>query len=575
MAGDIAASAAKKTAEARDAYLEGLNGDKQAAFAKLDPTQQQDLLLSQSAAYRDAYTSQTQWDTGGEYSRALQAVTTALVGGVSGQSGTQVASNALAPYAAQLIGRTFDGDHGSDPNAAAQLLSHALLGAVLAEANGSSGAGGALAGAGGEAAALYLTKTLYGADAKPSDLSEQDKQTILALSQAVGALVGGITGGSLSDTAVGSAIARNAVENNCMLTDIEINRIKELSKGDVSEEARLTAAACALVKCSAQYADGSEDQKFWAAVEAAGAPLKDEQELLSTQTYKNFGTSLAAKTGKAPDEQLFGYGFLDVGTDATTKWDNSNGHPFARFGGLLQTGAGAAAMLAGGGGCAETAISCVLVPWGADQTAAGLSTVATGETTSTLGGMLLSKTGLPSPYAEALYSLIGFVPSGAAAGLGRSATALPIKTLEPVNAVVGPADDVARATSNVVVNNAMGNSFDDYVLATKLSGLDARGLVATQERLPTPELAGMGKNYVKPDYTLYTQQGKVAAYADAKTGESIPFDLQARGLIDWSVGTESKTLIYYTPGGDTPISDLLLNYARQRGVKIKQVKFHE
>ncbi|WP_425510107.1 hemagglutinin repeat-containing protein [Xanthomonas indica] len=455
VAGDIAANAAQKTAEARDAYLEGLNGDQQAAFAKLDPTQQQDLLLSQSAAYRDAYTSQTQWGTGGEYSRALQAVTTALVGGVSGQSGTQAASNALAPYAAQLIGRTFDGDHGSDPNAAAQLLSHALLGAVLAEANGSSAAGGALVGAGGELAAQYLTKTLYGADAKPSDLSEQDKQTILALSQAVGALVGGITGGSLNDTAVGSAITRNAVENNRMLTDIEINRIKELSKGDTAEEARLTAAACALVKCSAQYADGSEEQKFWAAVEAAGVPLKDEQDLLSTQTYKNFGTSLAAKTGKAPDEQLFDYGVLDVATDATTKWDNSNGHPFARLGGALQAATGAAAMSAGSGGCLETAISCVLIPWGADQTAAGFETAATGEATSTLGGMLLSKTGLPTPYAEALYSLIGFVPSGAVPSLGRSAGTLPIKNLEPVDAVVDDAARLGLGTPNNLLPDAI------------------------------------------------------------------------------------------------------------------------
>uniref|UniRef100_UPI003527300E VENN motif pre-toxin domain-containing protein n=1 Tax=Xanthomonas sacchari TaxID=56458 RepID=UPI003527300E len=222
VAGDIAASAAKKTAEARDAYLKGLNSDEQEAFAKLDPTAQQNVLLSQSTAYSDAYAKEKQWGTGGEYNRALQAVTTALVGGVSGQSGTQVASNALAPYAAQLIGQTFDSNHGSDPNKSLQLLSHALLGAVLAEANGNSAVGGALTGAGGEAAAQYLTKTLYGADTKPSDLSEQDKQTILALSQAVGALVGGMTGGSLSDAAVGSTVAKNAVENNWLSRE-EIN----------------------------------------------------------------------------------------------------------------------------------------------------------------------------------------------------------------------------------------------------------------------------------------------------------------------------------------------------------------
>ncbi|WP_202974260.1 hypothetical protein, partial [Xanthomonas dyei] len=85
-----------------------------------------------SSDYRAAYESKQQWGTGGDYSRALQAVTTVVVGGVSGQGAGQVASNALAPYAAQLIGRTFDQNHGSNPNVALQLVSHAVLGAVLA-----------------------------------------------------------------------------------------------------------------------------------------------------------------------------------------------------------------------------------------------------------------------------------------------------------------------------------------------------------------------------------------------------------------------------------------------------------
>nr|WP_238151950.1 hemagglutinin repeat-containing protein [Xanthomonas arboricola] len=48
--------------------------------------------------------------------------------------------------------------------AALQLVSHAVLGAVLAEVNGAPMTGGALAGAGGELAAKYLTQTLYGDD---------------------------------------------------------------------------------------------------------------------------------------------------------------------------------------------------------------------------------------------------------------------------------------------------------------------------------------------------------------------------------------------------------------------------
>ncbi|XTQ96461.1 hemagglutinin repeat-containing protein [Xanthomonas sacchari] len=291
VAGDIAASAAKKTAEARDAYLKGLNSDEQEAFAKLDPTAQQNVLLSQSTAYSDAYAKEKQWGTGGEYNRALQAVTTALVGGVSGQGGTQVASNAIAPYAAQLIGQTFDANHGSDPNKSLQLLSHALLGAVLAEANGSSAVGGALTGAGGEAAAQYLTKTLYGADTKPSDLSEQDKQTILALSQAVGALVGGMTGGSLNDVAVGSAIARNAVENNWLKADEN-----ELKKEVQAECGPQNPLACQLLEELVKL-DKTRDEGYAAQVALVNAQMDAEGGQHSQERFDQLMASYWAANG--------------------------------------------------------------------------------------------------------------------------------------------------------------------------------------------------------------------------------------------------------------------------------------
>ncbi|WP_236699204.1 VENN motif pre-toxin domain-containing protein, partial [Xanthomonas sp. Leaf148] len=108
-------------------------------------------------------------------------------------------------------------------------------GAVLAEVNGASMTGGALAGAGGELAAKYLTQTLYGDDPRaidpvtgkfnPNLLPEQDKQMLVALSQAVGAIAGGLTGGSLTDSAIGANIAKNAVENN-WLTESENDYLK-------------------------------------------------------------------------------------------------------------------------------------------------------------------------------------------------------------------------------------------------------------------------------------------------------------------------------------------------------------
>ena len=162
-------------------------------------------------SYSDAVAQQQNWGIGSQNGRALEAVTTLLVSVVSGQGSGQVAANALAPYAAQLIGDKFDTNHGSDPNAALQLLSHALLGALLAEANGGNAANGAGAAAGGELAAKLLTEALY--PGYTGELNDQQKQTILALSQAVGAVAGSI-GGDVSGAALGTNIAGNSVENN-------------------------------------------------------------------------------------------------------------------------------------------------------------------------------------------------------------------------------------------------------------------------------------------------------------------------------------------------------------------------
>ncbi|MDR0780221.1 MAG: hemagglutinin repeat-containing protein, partial [Pseudomonadales bacterium] len=204
VAGDIATYSQKQAAEK---YFNDLSLEDKVRFNGLNDDQKRAELLDKSQDYKDAQ----EWGIGGNYSRALQVVATALVGAVAGQGGTQIAANALGPYAAKLIGEQFG--HGSEQNEAVQVLAHALLGAALAEANGANAAGGALAGAGGELAAQYLAKQLYGTD-DPSQLSDDKKQTILALSQAVGALAGGLVGGDLNEAAAGANIAKNAVENN-------------------------------------------------------------------------------------------------------------------------------------------------------------------------------------------------------------------------------------------------------------------------------------------------------------------------------------------------------------------------
>ncbi|XFC38205.1 hemagglutinin repeat-containing protein [Stenotrophomonas indicatrix] len=209
IANDIGSGANRIT----DKYREGLSVEERRVFDGLPSDEQFNRLKVFDPSYPEALVTQQKWAPDGVYGRALGAVTTVLVGGMSGQGLGQLGSNALAPYAAELIGKTFDPNKQSAvPSEAMQMLSHALLGALLAEANGGSAGSGALAAGGGELAAKVLTDTLFGGD--PSNLSPQQREAVLALSQAVGALAGGLSGQDLVGIALNAGIARNSVENN-------------------------------------------------------------------------------------------------------------------------------------------------------------------------------------------------------------------------------------------------------------------------------------------------------------------------------------------------------------------------
>ena len=117
-----------------------------------------------------------------------------------------------------MIGQQFG--HGENRNEAAQLLSHAVLGAVLAQVNGGSATAGAVSAAGAEAASNYIAKELYpyaitpNGDIDASLLTPEQRQNLSSLGAAVGAIGGGLVGNSLYNAAVGSQVGENAVVNN-------------------------------------------------------------------------------------------------------------------------------------------------------------------------------------------------------------------------------------------------------------------------------------------------------------------------------------------------------------------------
>ncbi|MDO5640378.1 MAG: hemagglutinin repeat-containing protein [Neisseria sp.] len=204
----------------------------QTALQNNDAAQAEAAILRLNQAAQEA----RDWGIGGNKARALNAVSTLVTGALGGQTALQTATNTLAPYAAETVGKTF-GQHGSNPNEAAQLLSHALIGGVIAYTNGGSFGSGATAAAGSEAAAKAITAVLAGEEAakNPNLLSEEQKATIRDLSAAVGALVGGVSGGSLADAQMSGVVGRNAVENNQLsyqeakAYDKELNQCKSAS----------------------------------------------------------------------------------------------------------------------------------------------------------------------------------------------------------------------------------------------------------------------------------------------------------------------------------------------------------
>ncbi|WP_180296014.1 DNA/RNA non-specific endonuclease [Snodgrassella communis] len=192
-------------------------------YNQLSEDKKQLVLRETSKDYRTADEQAQSWGIGGGKSRALNAVTSAVTGILGGQTNLQAATNALAPYAAELIGKQFG--HGDNQNQAAQLVAHALLGAISASVNGGNAAAGAVGTSAAELAAQYLIKQLpkdqypeaidpRTGEIDPNRLPESVKASIRDLSSAVATVSGGLTGGSLVNAQIAGVVGQNAVENN-------------------------------------------------------------------------------------------------------------------------------------------------------------------------------------------------------------------------------------------------------------------------------------------------------------------------------------------------------------------------
>ena len=174
--------------------------------AKQEEIDQYVSILKDTTAYKEAM---KQYGTGSDLQKAAQAVTAALQG-MAGGNISQALAGGLSPYAAEQI-KKYTGT-----NETANALAHAVWGAIAAQVSGNSAAAGAAGAAGGELAARYLAEKLYGADTpeKIAKLSEEQKQSLSALSTLAAGLAGGVTGDSTANALAGAQAGKNAVENN-------------------------------------------------------------------------------------------------------------------------------------------------------------------------------------------------------------------------------------------------------------------------------------------------------------------------------------------------------------------------
>lgn len=203
--------------------LKAEGGEKWAKYnSTKNEAEKQQLLKNTLPAYKEASDQAQAWGMGGSSSRALNAVTIAITSALGGQTDLQAATNALAPYAAQIIGQEFG--HGEDKNTAAQLVAHALLGATLAYINGGDPTAGGSAAVASEAAANYLSNQykdnpLYqdaNGEFQPNLLPEGIKAQIRDLTAGISAVIGGAVGDSSYNAQLAGVIGQNAVENHGM-----------------------------------------------------------------------------------------------------------------------------------------------------------------------------------------------------------------------------------------------------------------------------------------------------------------------------------------------------------------------
>ncbi|EOP0663984.1 hemagglutinin repeat-containing protein [Escherichia coli] len=175
-----------------------------------------DAQLRETPEYREVMKG---YGTGSTPQMVVQAIT-GVLGGLNAGNPGQVLAGGLNPAVAQLI-KQATGD-----NREANLMAHAVWGALAAQLGGNNAASGAAGAFSGELAARYIIDNYYGG--RTDNLSEQERQQISMLATIASGIAGGLAGNSTASAGTGAQAGRNAVENNLLSPEKDDRRFKAL-----------------------------------------------------------------------------------------------------------------------------------------------------------------------------------------------------------------------------------------------------------------------------------------------------------------------------------------------------------
>ncbi|QEM92213.1 filamentous hemagglutinin N-terminal domain-containing protein [Kosakonia radicincitans] len=319
---------------------------------------------------------------------------------------------------------------------------HGVIGAIQASMGGGNALAGGLAGLSSEAFGQMVDTYL----SNNTQLDRNERGAITQWAAALsGSAIGRMIGGS-NGAQSGAAASLDAERYNRQLHPDEIARIQQLSDGDKEKEARLKAAACALVKCSAEFAEGSADYIKAQALEQLGNSdaYASERTQLASQSSNQLIYAMGSYTYASVP--MFGYSLSDQTGDTLSRYNVGT-----RIGGLAQFTGGELQAVGGVAACTG-GITCLagsyLAASGLDTANAGWNAFLFGEDQKTSGAWLLEGLGVPPAYSEGIYGLTQVGAAGVG-GVGSAGNAAIDDIINGSGQAVKPSGSAANTTTQL------------------------------------------------------------------------------------------------------------------------------